>query len=241
MNKNTLVASAAVVAGLALGWQTVSADTVTVQAGDTVSEIAHEHGASVSDIINENSLSNPNLIFVGDKLKVNGNTSTANQTAKVSVQVPTVKTEQPANEQTQPTVTGSKAVNYSSYEKQTQGVKTQQNAQSQQSTQGTQESQDVQGSQSYLMSKTSGQLSQSEINQVAGLMSSRTGESSATWDTIINRESRGNVNISNSQGSGATGLFQLMRNGQGTVGQQINEAAKLYKIQGRQAWQATAW
>ena len=231
MNKNTLVASAAVVvAGLALGWQTVSADTVTVQAGDTVSEIANEHGTSVSDIVNENSLSNPNLIFVGDKLQVNGNANTANQTAKVSVQVPTVKTEQPENGQTQPTVTGNKAVNYSSVEPQKQVVQQQQSSQSSQP-------QNAQGTKA----KTSGQLSQSEINQVAQEMASRTGESQATWSTIINRESRGNVNISNSQGSGATGLFQLMRNGQGTVGQQIDEAAKLYKIQGRQAWQATAW
>jgi len=239
MNKNTLVASAAAVAGLALGWQTVSADTVTVQAGDTISEIAHNYGTSVSDIVNENFLKNPNLIFVGDKLQVNGNVSTANQTTKVSVQVPAVNTEQPKSEQT---TTGNKAVNYSSAESQTQSVQQQQ---SQQSQQESQESQNAQSSQPQnaqgTKAKTSGQLSQSEVNQVAQEMSSRTGEPASTWRMIIDRESKGNVNISNSQGSGATGLFQLMRNGQGTVGQQINEATKLYKIQGRQAWQATAW
>jgi len=236
MNKNTLVASAAVVvAGLALGWQTVSADTVTVQAGDTVSEIAHEHGTSVSDIVSENSLSNPNLIFVGDKLQVNGNVSTANQTAKVSVQVPTVKTEQPAKEQTQPAVTGNKAVNYSSAESQTQNVQSQQSQQSQQS------AQDTQGTQSSVMSKTSGQLSQSEVNQVAGVMSSRTGESQATWQTIINHESKGNVGIYNSEGSGAYGLFQNLHISSGSVGSQINEAVQLYNVQGLQAWEQTAY
>jgi len=229
MNKNTLVASAAVVAGLALGWQTVSADTVTVQAGDTISEIAHNYGTSVSDIVNENSLSNPNLIFVGDKLQVNGNASTANQTTKVSVQVPTVKTEQPAKEQTQPTVTGNKAVNYSSAESQTQNVQPQQSQQSSQpqNAQGTKE-------------KTSGQLSQSEINQVANEMSSRTGESQATWSMIINRESKGNVNIYNSEGSGAYGLFQNLHINSGSVGTQIDKAVQLYHSQGIQAWSQTA-
>lgn len=226
MNKNTLVASAAVVAGLALGVQTVSADMVTVQAGDTVSEIAHEHGTSVSDIVNENSLGNPNLIFVGDKLQVNGNANTANQATEAYVQVPTVKTEQPAKEQTQPTVTGSKAVNYSSAKSQTQSVQPQQSSQS---------------SQSSVMSKTSGQLSQSEINQVAEEMASRTGQSSSTWSAIINRESKGNVNISNSEGSGAYGLLQLMRSSHGSVSSQVDEAVQLYKAQGMNAWSQTAY
>jgi len=232
MNKNTLVASAAAVAGLALGVQTVSADTVTVQAGDTVSEIAHEHGVSVSDVVNENSLSNPNLIFVGDKLEVNGNASTANQATKVSVQVPAVKTEQPAKEQTQTTVTGNKTANYSSAESQTQSVQPQQSSQSQQNTQSVQSS---------VMTKTSGQLSQSEINQVAQEMASRTGESSATWSTIINRESKGGVSVSNFEGSGAFGLFQLMSSSHGNVGTQINEAVQLYKAQKLQAWSQTAY
>lgn len=242
MNKNTLVASAAVVAGLALGVQTVSADTVTVQAGDTISEIAHEHGTSISDVVNENLLSNPNLIFVGDKLQVNGNASTANQTAKVSVQVPTVKTEQPANEQTQPTVTGNKTVNYSSAKNQKQSVQSQKSSQSSQSTQ---ESQNAQSSQPQnaqgTKAKTSGQLSQAEIDRVANEMSSRTGESASTWSTIINRESKGNVNVSNSEGSGAYGLFQLMKSAHGGVNSQINEAVQLYKVQGLQAWAQTAY
>lgn len=232
MKKNTLVASAAVVAGLALGAQTVSADTYTVQAGDTVSEIAHEHGTTVSDIVNENSLSNPNLIFVGDKLQVNGNVNTADQATEAYVQVPKVKTKQPAKEQTQPAVTGNKAVNYSSAESQTQNVQPQQ---------GSQPQQNAQSAQSSVMTKTSGQLSQSEINQVANEMASRTGQSSSTWSTIINRESKGNVNISNSEGSGAYGLLQLMRSSHGSVSSQVDEAVQLYKAQGMGAWQQTAY
>lgn len=235
MNKNTLVASAVVVAGLALGVQTASADTVTVQAGDTVSEIAYEHGTSVSDIVSENFLSNPNLIFVGDKLQINNNVNTADQATEAYVQVPKVKTEQPAKEQTQPTVTGNKAVNYSSAENQGQSVQPQQNSQSQQSTQSNQ------GLQSSVMSKTSGRLSQSEINQVADEMASRTGQPSSTWEMIINRESKGNVDIYNSEGSGAYGLLQLMRSSHGSVSSQVDEAVQLYKAQGMGAWSQTAY
>lgn len=235
MNKNTLVASAAVVAGLVLGVQTVSADTYTVQDGDTVSEIAHEYGTSVSDIVNENSLSNPNLVFVGDKLQVNGNVNTADQATEAYAQVPKVKTKQPAKEQAQPTVTGNKAVNYSGAENKTQVVQPHQSSQSLQS------SQSYQSTQGSVMTKTSGQLSQSEINQVANEMASRTGQSSSTWSTIINRESKGNVNISNSEGSGAYGLLQLMRSSHGSVSSQVDEAVQLYKAQGMSAWQQTAY
>ena len=114
----------------------------------------------------------------------------------------------------------------------------QQSSQSQQSQQSQQISQDTQGG---VMSKTSGQLSQSEVNQVAQEMSSRTGESQSTWQTIINRESKGNVGIYNSEGSGAYGLFQNLHISGGSVGTQIDKAVQLYKVQKLQAWSQTAY
>ena len=60
----------AVVAGLSLE-AVAKASTVTVNAGDTVSEIALANGTTVSQIEKDNNLSNVNLIFVGDKIKVN--------------------------------------------------------------------------------------------------------------------------------------------------------------------------
>jgi len=228
--KKALVASSMVL-GLAFGVQVANADTYTVQAGDTVSQIADQHGTTVNDIVAQNQLSNPDLIYIGDKLEISTpavSHQTYTQTpVKTPVKMPVEKPKAPQvqQQQTQPVKSAQREV---------------QNPQVQQP-QTQPQVQQPQSNHSSIMSKTSGQLSQSEINQVAEEMASRTGESSATWSMIINRESRGNVNISNSQGSGATGLFQLMRNGQGTVEQQINEATKLYKIQGRQAWQATAW
>ena len=43
---------------------------VTVEAGDSVSSVAQQFGVSVSDIINLNGLSNPDLIYVGQSLRI---------------------------------------------------------------------------------------------------------------------------------------------------------------------------
>ncbi|MBS4536798.1 LysM peptidoglycan-binding domain-containing protein [Clostridium sp. D2Q-14] len=44
----------------------------TVKSGDTLSEIAAKHKTSVSDLVKKNNIKNPNLIYPGDKLKING-------------------------------------------------------------------------------------------------------------------------------------------------------------------------
>ena len=235
--KKALVASSMVL-GLAFGVQVANADTYTVQAGDTVSQIAYQHGTTVNDIVAQNQLSNPNLIYVGDKLEIS--TPAVNHQTYTQTQTVT----QPKAQQ--PAVT-SKAPSYSApaTQKQVQPQKVQpqqtqpQKVQPQQSSQQ-QQTQPQQSSQG-LMAKTSGQLSQAEVNQVAQEMSSRTGESASTWSMIINRESKGNVGIYNSEGSGAHGLFQLMKSSHGNVGTQINEAVQLYNAQGMQAWSQTSY
>lgn len=53
------------------GTQAVSnAEYVTVEAGDSVSSIAQQFGVSVTDIINLNGLSNPDVIYVGQQLRI---------------------------------------------------------------------------------------------------------------------------------------------------------------------------
>ncbi|AUV57316.1 lysin [Lactobacillus phage Satyr] len=228
--KKALVASSMVL-GLAFGVQVANADTYTVQAGDTVSKIAYQHGTTVNDIVAQNQLSNPNLIYVGDKLEISA--------PAVNYQT---YTQAPVKEQAQTPVEQPKATQVQ--QQQTQPVQSAQRQVQKPQVQQPQEQQQVQqpqSNQSSVMSKTSGQLSQAEINQVAQEMSSRTGESSATWSMIINRESRGNVNISNSQGSGAFGLFQNMHISSGNVGTQVDKAVQLYHAQGIQAWQQTAY
>lgn len=51
--------------------------TYTVQPGDTLSSIAAKFGTSYQTLANLNGISNPNLIYVGQVLRVNGSASTA--------------------------------------------------------------------------------------------------------------------------------------------------------------------
>lgn len=59
---------------------TTTADTYTVKAGDTLSAIASRYSTSSSTLASLNSLSNPNLIYVGQVLKVSSNASTSSST-----------------------------------------------------------------------------------------------------------------------------------------------------------------
>lgn len=60
---------------------TTTAGTYTVKAGDTLSAIASRYSTSSSTLASLNSLSNPNLIYVGQVLKVNSNASTSSSTS----------------------------------------------------------------------------------------------------------------------------------------------------------------
>lgn len=55
--------------------------TYTVKAGDTLSVIASRYSTSSSTLASLNSLSNPNLIYVGQVLKVSSNASTSSSTS----------------------------------------------------------------------------------------------------------------------------------------------------------------
>ena len=71
--KKVLVSAAALTGTIAGATAVANADTVTVKAGDTVSELAQKYNTTVNTIQQLNNLSNPNLIFVGQQLKVNNN------------------------------------------------------------------------------------------------------------------------------------------------------------------------
>ena len=74
MLKSAVAAGAFAVAGVA----TANADTITVQAGDTLSKLARANGTTVDALAKANGISNPNLIFVGQQLQTEG---TANASA----------------------------------------------------------------------------------------------------------------------------------------------------------------
>lgn len=101
----------------ALGVTTVSAaavnaDTITVKSGDTLSKIAKEYNTSISSLQSLNSLSNINMIYAGQQLKVNNNgeqqvatttavnNGTASQATQTqNVQATNTQTTQPAAQQ----------------------------------------------------------------------------------------------------------------------------------------------
>ena len=44
--------------------------TITVEAGDTLAQIAYKYGTTVDSIVRLNNIQNPNLIYVGQKIKI---------------------------------------------------------------------------------------------------------------------------------------------------------------------------
>src|SRR5690606_24658011 len=64
--------------------------TYTVKKGDTLSHIAKRFGTTVNELVRLNNIKNPNLIYVGQKLKINGTASSKN-TSNSKAQYYTVK------------------------------------------------------------------------------------------------------------------------------------------------------
>ncbi len=87
MNLNKVLLSAATVVGFtAATVATANADTVTVNAGDTLSHIALRNNKTVEALQQLNNLENINLIFPGQKIEVGGQTQTVEQTPVVVAQ-----------------------------------------------------------------------------------------------------------------------------------------------------------
>lgn len=113
--KNIIVTAVATLGFLAVAHTEVSADTITVQSGDTLWELANTYGTSIKTIQEDNNLSNANLIIAGEKLIVNPTSSekVANVSASVATQEPQVPVEpvvtQEATTVAEPVVTTSSA------------------------------------------------------------------------------------------------------------------------------------
>ena len=100
MKLNKLLLSATAAAGFFAATTAVAnADTVTVQAGDTVSEIADKYNTTVEEIQNLNQLENVNLIYVGEELVVNTNGQAATTaSSEVPAAIATVSSQAPAQQ-----------------------------------------------------------------------------------------------------------------------------------------------
>ncbi|MFO1564075.1 LysM peptidoglycan-binding domain-containing protein [Lactiplantibacillus plantarum] len=244
--KNLVLSSTAALALFAVSAKVANADTVTVKAGDTVSAIANANHTSVDAIKNANHLSNINLIFVGDKLEVNGTTDAqtttpsvaASQAPKTTSQATTassVATSQAPKTTSQATTASSVAT--SQAPKTTSQATTASSVATSQAPKTTSQApkaanQATSASSSVAATTNNGASTQSEV---LSQMQSRTGVSAATWNRIITRESNWNNSVKNST-SGAYGLFQNMHISSGSVQDQVNAAVSLYHSQGMSAW-----
>ena len=66
MKLNKVLVSAAALSGIAAAGTAANADTVSVKAGDTVSELAQKFNTTVEAIQKANNLQNVNFITVGN-------------------------------------------------------------------------------------------------------------------------------------------------------------------------------
>ena len=249
--KNLVLSSTAALALFAISTTVANADTYTVKAGDTVSAIAQAHNTSVSAIEKANKLANVNLIFIGDKLEVNGTTTTTTTSAATSA-APQSATSQ-ATSSAASTATSASATSASSQSVASQATSSvatsaassassTQSAASQASSSAATTSQASSSATSLAASSTASTTSTTSSytgsnlkSYVLSQMQSRTGVSASTWNTIITRESNWNSTVKNST-SGAYGLFQNMHISSGSVEDQVNAAVSLYNAQGMAAW-----
>lgn len=126
LNKNILSKGilTTAIAGALVGFGTIAAnaDTVTVQSGQTVSQIAQEYNTTIDEIQQLNNLDNPNLIYVGQQLKVNNDSNDSAVVQQSTNAQAQVSTQQVAQQQTVSTqqVVQPKVVSQSSSNEQAQ-------------------------------------------------------------------------------------------------------------------------
>ena len=194
MNLNKVLLSAATVVGFtAATVATANADTVTVNAGDTLSHIALRNNTTVEALQQLNNLENINLIFLGQKSEVGGQTQTVEQTPVVVAQ--------PAQaDQTQQVAQAQAAVEAQQAAQAQAAAAAQAQAQAQQAAQAAAVQQAAQG-QSYT-------VTQQPTTSTAG-----NGDETAAREWIAGKESGGSYTVTNGQYIGKYQLSASYLNG----------------------------
>lgn len=72
-----------------------SADTYTVQSGDTLSQIAANHSTTIDTLVANNAIANANLIYVGEQLEIDAVASNASYDATQAYVAPVVASQAP--------------------------------------------------------------------------------------------------------------------------------------------------
>ena len=202
MNLNKVLLSAATVVGFtAATAAAANADTVTVNAGDTLSHIALRNNTTVEALQQLNNLENINLIFPGQKIEVGGQAQTVEQAPVVAAQpAQTTQTtqadqaQQVAQAQAQAAVEAQQAA-----QAQTQAA-AQAQAAAQQAAQAAAVQQAVQG-QSYT-------ATQQQTTNTTG-----NGDEAAAREWIAGKESGGSYTVTNGQYIGKYQLSASYLNG----------------------------
>ena len=190
-----------------------SAESYTVKAGDTLSEIAESKKTTVERLVELNKISNPDFIMTGQVLELGDLKDVAKQTTSAPVAssatpaVPApapVAPVVPAAPVATETPAATATTDYSGY------------------------------SSSVVLAN--GNTPGAVGSYAAARMAEMTGVSASTWENIIARESNGQVDAYNP--SGASGLFQTMPGwgSTATVEDQIQAAYRAYSAQGLSAW-----
>lgn len=197
MNLNKVLLSAATVVGFtAATVATANADTVTVNAGDTLSHIALRNNTTVEALQQLNNLENINLIFPGQKIEVGGQTQTVEQTPVVAAQPAQTaqadQTQQVAQAQAKAAVEAQQAAQAQ--------VAAAAQAQAQQAAQAAAVQQAAQG-QSYT-------VTQQPTTSTAG-----NGDETAAREWIAGKESGGSYTVTNGQYIGKYQLSASYLNG----------------------------
>lgn len=99
MNKKMI--TALTVAGLATFAmaENASADTYTVQSGDTLSQIAANHNTTVDTLVANNNIADSNVIFVGQQVEIDGVASNASYDATQADVAAVVASQAPVTQQ----------------------------------------------------------------------------------------------------------------------------------------------
>lgn len=190
-----------------------SAESYTVKAGDTLSEIAESKKTTVERLVELNKISNPDFIMTGQVLELGDLKDVAKQTTSAPVAssatpaVPApapVAPVAPAAPVATETPAATATTDYSAY--------------------------------SSNVVLANGNTPGAVGSYAAARMAEMTGVPASTWENIIARESNGQVDAYNP--SGASGLFQTMPGwgSTATVEDQIQAAYRAYSAQGLSAW-----
>ncbi|MHA3065100.1 LysM peptidoglycan-binding domain-containing protein [Lacticaseibacillus saniviri] len=212
----------------------VASSDYTVQAGDNLWNISRQHGISLTTLTKANNIDlNNYVILPGDLLHVPASNITItvgdNPIADAAKKVAAQKAQEAAAQQAAAKAQqeAQQKADAAAQAQQQAAAKAQQEAQQKAAAAKAQQAQQTQ------TAATSG----SDLKSyVLNKMVAATGQSAATWDYIITRESRWQSNAQN-PGSTAHGLFQsLWINGSDDIDVQIADAIRLYNADGMRPW-----